>query len=103
VVEIGVNWSSAEAAPDLSAYWSRNRHQRLMAVAGQRARASVLVVPALTSAPLAVVVMRLAAGLSVAPAHQDTQVFDTAIGIVHAAREAATKCRPEGTHLHIDQ
>jgi hypothetical protein len=95
VVDIGINWSSLEGAPDLD---SLNRHgfaaqiglptrrQRVMTITGTNARAHLLVVPSRTTRALAVMVMRHAAALPILAEHYDTQAFRTADDIVRAAR-----------------
>jgi hypothetical protein len=95
VVEISVNWSPAEVPPDLNSIcygarsspkWPRKR-PRLMAVAGCRARANLLVVPHMTSTALGLMVLRRAAHLPIAAAHRDSELFATADFVVRAAQE----------------
>jgi hypothetical protein len=86
VVDIKVNWSSLERQPDLNSLGWGGKHQHVMTISGNDARANLLVVPHLTSAALAVMVLRRAADLAIDPAHYDTQAFRTAESIVRAAR-----------------
>jgi hypothetical protein len=86
VIQIRVNWSSAESSPDLNWHGWEARHQRLMVITGRNARVNLLVVPHLTSLALAVMVMRQAAGLRIDPAHRETRAFHTAVCVVSAAR-----------------
>jgi len=92
ILDIRVNWSTTEAAPDLSSMTSyamsmpgwRYSRQRLMAVCGRRAQARLLIVPHLTSAALGLMVLRRAAGMPVPDSH--SAVFQTADCVVRAAQ-----------------
>lgn len=100
VIDIGINWSPLECSPDLDAV-NRERmrdpgrmvgHQRLMTVAGSRARANVLVIPCRTSASLATMVLRHAAALPIIGPEQDTREFRISDDIVRAARTESVRC-----------
>jgi len=103
VIDICVNWSPLEGAPDLDALSRRGmaahvgpeiRHQRVMTVTGIHARANLLVVPSRTTRALAVMLLRQAAALPILSEHHDTQEFRTADGIVRAARaESALRAK----------
>lgn len=93
IVDISINWSTTDGAPDLNALiygamtlpnW-RGRPQRLMLVAGARARARLLVVPSLTSATLGLMVLRRAAHLSIPIGQMETKVFEVADFVVRSA------------------
>jgi hypothetical protein len=86
IVDIKVNWSSLERAPDLNSFGWEGRHQHVMTISGRSGRANLLIVPHLTNTALAVMVLRRAADLPIEPAHRDTQAFRTADCIVRAAR-----------------
>jgi Family of unknown function (DUF5994) len=86
VIDISVNWSMSENLPDLNSRTWQNKHQHLMTVTGRDASANLLIVPALTPGSLAGLVLRLAAGLPLSAAHQDTPIYRTAAEIVDAAR-----------------
>jgi hypothetical protein len=95
VIDIRVNWSSLAASPDLDALIPRAarpmpgleiRHQRVMLITGRHAGANLMVVPCRTTSALAVMVLRQAAALPIAPHEVDTEVFRTADTIVRAAR-----------------
>ena len=86
VVDISVNWSLSENLPDLNSRHWQNKHQHMMAIAGRDATANLLVIPSLTPSTLAGLLLRIAAGLSLTEAHQDTPLFRTAVEIVDAAR-----------------
>lgn len=94
VTDIGVNWSSTEGPPDLNSMrdgitsipgWL-GRRQRIMVIAGRRARAKLLVVPHMTTPALGLMVLRLAAALPIPDAVQNSQVFQTAGFVVRAAQ-----------------
>ncbi|WP_286137577.1 DUF5994 family protein [Mycobacterium sp. IS-3022] len=95
VVDIQVNWSSANAVPDLDMLTRRgvaaipgwkNRPQRVMSLTGERGRANLLVVPSATTSALAMMVLRHAAGLPVDSRHSDSAQSLAACDIVQAAR-----------------
>ena len=86
VVDISVNWSLSENLPDLNSRHWQNKHQHLMAITGRDASANLLVIPSLTPGSLAGLLLRIAAGLPLTEAHQDTPLFRTATEIVDAAR-----------------
>ena len=93
IIDISINWSVTDSAPDLNALvygamalpnW-RGRPQRLMLVAGERARARLLVVPSLTSATLGLMVLRRAAHLSIPLGQRESKVFEVADFVVRSA------------------
>ena len=95
IVDICVNWSSVEGVVDLDSLTRRgidaipgwkSRQQRVIAVAGDHARANLLVVPCGTTTALAVMVMRQAAALPIMPWHLDNPAYQAAGDIVRAAR-----------------
>ena len=86
VVDISVNWSLSENLPDLNSRHWQNKHQHLMAITGRAASANLLIIPSLTPGTLAGLLLRIAAGLPLSAAHQDTPLFRTAAEIVDAAR-----------------
>jgi hypothetical protein len=94
IIDIGINWSVSEGLPDLNAMgygaksmpgW-RDRRQRIMVVAGRRARAKLLVVPHITTPALGWMVLRRAAAVPIPGAEQNSQAFQTADFIVRAAQ-----------------
>lgn len=94
VVDININWSSTAGAPVLNTMstgamvkmgWS-DRRQRLMVVVGKNACARLIVIPHTTSANLARMVLRRAAGMSIPVAEQGTSEFETADRVVRAAQ-----------------
>jgi len=93
IVDININWSSTDGAPDLNGMstsaismpgW-RDRHQRVMLVGGRRASAKLLVVPYLTRQDLGCMVLRRAAARPIPSGQRDSQVFQTADRVVRAA------------------
>jgi hypothetical protein len=86
VVDISVNWSLSENLPDLNSRHWQNKHQHLMAITGRDASANLLIIPSLTPGTLANLLLRIAAGLPLSAAHQDTPLFRTAAEIIDAAR-----------------
>jgi len=94
IVDIGVNWSRFEGVPELDLLNQRgvaatpgreSRRLRLMDIAGTQGSAKLLIVPFRTTPALAVMLLRLAARLSVLSWHQHTSAFHTAEAIVNAA------------------
>jgi len=97
VVDIKVNWSLTDGAPDLNGTtlgamaipgW-REKHQRLMAIGGRRASAKILVVPHMTKHDLGFMVLRQAAGLPIPHAQRTSQLFETAERVVQVAEAQA--------------
>jgi hypothetical protein len=94
IVDIRINWSDAEAAPDLNSMGydarpmpgSRKRNQRLMVIDGRRARAKLLVVPHMTMPELGLMILHRAAGMAVSDARQASKVFETADRVVRTAQ-----------------
>ena len=86
IVDISVNWSELQSSPDLNSFDWQRKPQRLMTITGRDAEVNLLVVPYLTSAALAIMVLRQAAALPIDPAHCETKAFRTAECIVQAAR-----------------
>lgn len=86
VVDIAVNWSLSENLPDLNSRHWQNKHQHLMAITGRDASANLLVIPSLTPGSLAGLLLRIAAGLPLTAAHQDTPLYRNAAEIIDAAR-----------------
>ena len=85
IVDINVNWS-LDGPPRMTFYGGECKRQPVMTLTGAAAEISLLVVPATTSAALAVMILRQAARLHIEPFHVDTEAFKTAEGIVLAAR-----------------
>ena len=94
VVDIDLNWSAGSVTPVLSTMapatvakigWSGPRH-RLMSLVGSGATARILVVPAVTSAALAVMVLRQAAARHIPEVDFGTPAYDAAERVVRAAR-----------------
>jgi Family of unknown function (DUF5994) len=95
VIDISVNWSSLAGSPDLDALIPnaakplpglKIRHQRVMAITGRDAGANLIVVPCMTTSALAIMVLRQAAALPIAPHEVDSETFRAADNIVCAAR-----------------
>lgn len=106
IIGISVNWSSLESSPDLDALnCARSAHlgqpishHRLMTITGSTASATLLVVPCRTPCDLALMVLRLAAMLSILPAERGSQIFRTADGIVCSARTQSAQCAQQCDH-----
>jgi hypothetical protein len=94
IADISVNWTPSDISPNLNSFGWEAAHQQLMMIAGETARANLLVVPYRTSVALAVMVLRQAAGLPIDPSHRDTTAFRTACCILRAARAESASCRP---------
>ena len=94
VVDISLNWSAGSVTPVLSTMapataarigWNAPRH-RLMSLVGSGATARLLVVPAVTSAALAVMVLRQAAARHIPEVDFGTPAYDAAERVIRAAR-----------------
>jgi hypothetical protein len=95
IVDIAINWSTLDGTPDLNPAAAsapmllpgqKIRHQRVITIVGKEDRAQLLVVPARTSRPIALMVLRLAAALPIHYGHRDTAACQTATRILHIAR-----------------
>ncbi len=94
VVDISLNWSAGSTTPVLSTMapatvarigWNAPRH-RLMSVVGGTAGARILVIPAVTSAALALMVLRQAAARHIPEVDQGTPTYEAADRVIRAAR-----------------
>ena len=94
VVDISLNWSAGSTTPVLSTMapatvarigWNAPRH-RLMSVVGGTAAARILVIPAVTSAALALMVLRQAAARHIPEVDQGTPAYEAADRVIRAAR-----------------
>lgn len=91
IVDININWSAGSAIPVLSTtapiatakVW--NRH-RLMVLCGRSAGAKLLVVPPMTPAPLAVMVLRHAAARHIPHADRASPAYEAADRVIRASR-----------------
>lgn len=93
IVDIEINWSATSPTPSLSEMSAaattgdagpRPRH-RLMFLTGQSALTKILVVPSMTPAPLALMVLRHAAQQPIPDAVRDTKEFRAAQNILRSA------------------
>jgi Family of unknown function (DUF5994) len=100
IIDIEVNWPSSQGPPSFDSYGWESKHQHVMTISGRHGSANLLIVPHRTSAALAVMVLRLAAGLPISPPHRDTQACRTADCIVRAAR---TQRASRGLRLPTDR
>lgn len=107
VVDIAVNWSALDGAPDLNPPphggtaalpGQKPRQQRVITITGKKAKVNLLVVPSGTSKALAMMVLRQAANLPIQFDHLDTQACRMAAAIVHTARaECAQRAAGQDT------
>lgn len=91
IVDISVNWSTSESLPDLHSRHWQNKRQHLMGVTGRGASARLLIVPSVTPATLAGLLLRVAAGLPMTDHLQATPLYRTAVEIVAAAHGDAER------------
>jgi hypothetical protein len=105
IVDISLNWSSADAAPDFNAMihgamslpnWRPTPH-RLMLIAGARARVKLLLVPSMTSSDLGLMVLRRAAHLSITRDQSKTKLFEIADLVVRTAEVESATWVPQRT------
>lgn len=94
IVDISLNWSAGSATPVLSTMapgtvakigWNGPRH-RLMSMVGQIGSTRILVVPSMTPAALAVMVLRQAATRHIPEVDCGTPTFEAAERVIRAAR-----------------
>lgn len=87
VVDISLNWSAASATPLMGAMPAKSGPcHRLMAFVGRTAATTILVVPAVTPAGLAMMVLRQAGKRPISVADKALPVYDKADRILRAAR-----------------
>ena len=97
IVDISINWSAGSATPvlstmtpDMAARLRPNGcSHRLMSIVGRTAGTRLLVVPAITPAPLAQMVLRQAADRHVPEVECGTPIYEAAGRVVCAARAAS--------------
>lgn len=96
VVDIQLNWLAESRTPVLSTMspaaaaqmgWSATQ-QRLMSLTGRTAFTRILVIPAMTPEPLALMLLRQAAGKPTLETECNSAVFDAAERILRAAKIA---------------
>ena len=85
ILDIEVNWSSSQNPPKLDSYGWDGRHQRVMTIRGRDGSAKLLIVPHRTRTALAVMVLRLTAGLPIHAPHRDTPAYRTAECVLRTA------------------
>ena len=99
IIDIRVNWSATQGAPDLDSILSgggsknvmpRRRH-RLMVVVGRSGTVNLLVVPHMTTPALGAMVMRCAAGKLVSGRDQDSQWCEAAQTVIRDARAQSSQ------------
>jgi hypothetical protein len=94
ILDICINWSVTEGPLELyeisaiarTMRVGKRRRQRLMVVDGRLGCAKLLVVPHMTSQALGVMVMRCAAARPVSASERETQLFEIADCVLHAAQ-----------------
>jgi hypothetical protein len=100
IVDIRINWSPSDGNADLQTIVAGVRLQRegdtfrrprLMAVAGRRATAKLLVVPSMTSPTLGAIVVRAAAGLPTSGGSGDHKLYEMAQLVVGVAKDESIK------------
>jgi hypothetical protein len=85
VMDIALNWPATDGTPSWETLGWETKHQRVITVTGDSARANLLVIPERTGHALAVMVLRQAANLPVDPVHCETAVFRAAERVVRTA------------------
>jgi hypothetical protein len=93
ISSINVNWPPLQRPPDFNWHGWEHKRQHVMTLNGVDARVNLLIVPYATYSALALMVLRCAAGLPVAPADRDKPAFLTAGSILQAAREQRAEIR----------
>ncbi|WAC93600.1 DUF5994 family protein [Mycobacterium sp. Aquia_213] len=90
ITSINVNWQPLQRPPDINwPGWEQKRHH-IMTISGGDAHVNLLVIPYATYSPLAMMVLRCAANLPVAPADREKSTFTTAGSILRAAEQQRT-------------
>jgi hypothetical protein len=94
ILDIEVNWSSSQNPPKLDSYGWEGMHQRVMTIRGRDGSANLLIVPHRTRTALAVMVLRLTAGLPIYAPHRDTPAYRTAECVLRTARSQCGSSAP---------
>jgi len=87
ITQVGLNWSPRHGPPNLNWRDWQNRPQHIMTVRGDAAQANLLIVPSTTNNILAGMLLRRAAGLPVAPRHNEDTMLKNAEEILKYARK----------------
>ena len=85
ITSINVNWPPLQRPPDFNWPGWEHKPQHVMTVNGEAERINLLIVPYTTHSALALMVLRRAASLPIAPADRDKPAFLTAGSILQAA------------------
>jgi Family of unknown function (DUF5994) len=91
VTSINVNWEPLQRPPDFNWPGWEGKRQHVMTLNGCDACVNLLVIPYATYSALALMVMRRAANLAIAPVDQDKPAFATAGSILLAAQQQCAK------------
>jgi len=105
IVDIDINWAAnsptpvlSTMSPDVAAKMAGPKsHHRLMFLTGQPALTKLLVVPSMTSAALALMVLRQAGGRPIPDAERVTREFQAAERVLHGARTESSAWAAAGT------
>jgi Family of unknown function (DUF5994) len=101
ITDITLNWPSTEGTPNLDstrfAYpinktEPHNVHLHVMGLVGRHASANLLIVPCLTTSPLALMVLRRAAKMAISDSQQATETYRVADYIVRTAGAERAMC-----------
>lgn len=87
ITAINVNWPHLERPPDFNWPGWQHKRQHVMTVNGGDACANLLIIPYATESALALMVLRCAAHLPIAPADRDKPAFLTAGAILRLAHQ----------------
>ena len=93
ISSINVNWPPLQRPPDFNWHGWEHKRQHVMTLNGVEAQVNLLIVPYATYSALALMVLRCAAGLRVAPADREKPGFLTAFSILQDAREQRAEVR----------
>ena len=85
ITSINVNWPHLQRPPDFNWPGWETKPQHLITVNGDKAQVRLLIVAYTTHSALALMVLRRAAGLTIAPADREKPAFVTAGSILRAA------------------
>ncbi len=86
VTDIKLNWTMTQNPPDFNLLGWEATRLRVISACGEGYRANLLIVPGRTSVAVAVMVLRLTAGLQINPVHLDTRAYRTADAIMRTVR-----------------
>lgn len=87
ITSINVNWQPLQRPPDFNWPGWEQKRQHVMTISGEDSHINLLIIPYTTFSAVALMVLRCAANLPVAPADREKPAFATAGSILRVAEQ----------------